>query len=364
MMGYLMAKFYGIKFIAELKRLKRYKTVLLLLGIAWMAWLLFALVPAPYNIVFLFLNGFPLGMLWGVIFSYIEGRKSTDFIGAALAVSFIFASGFVKSVGAWLMLHAGTSEFWVPFVTGLVFLIPLLVFLWAMEQIPPPSAADEAARMARHPMDAAQRKAFVQAYLPGIVGAVCLYAFATIFRDIRDNFGADMWKEMGFLNQPAIFSQTEVPITLVILALMGSMVFIKNNPKAFLLAHGFIGMGFILAGLSTYLFTQSLLPPIGWMTAVGLGLYMVYIPFNSVYFERMIASFRFSGNVGFLIYVADSFGYLGSVGVLVSKEVFRVKLNWVNFFANSVMLLSGIGLLLTIYVGHYFFQKNKSLPLP
>ncbi|MEI4594849.1 DUF5690 family protein, partial [Klebsiella pneumoniae] len=88
-LGYLAAKFYGIKFIAELKRLGRYKIVLLLVGIAWLAWLLFALIPAPYNIICLFINGFPLGMLWGVIFSYIEGRKATDFIGAALAVSFI-----------------------------------------------------------------------------------------------------------------------------------------------------------------------------------------------------------------------------------------------------------------------------------
>ena len=92
MIGYLLAKFYGIKFISELKRLGRYKIILLLVGIAWAAWLFFALIPPPYNAVFLFLNGFPLGMLWGVVFSYVEGRRSTDFIGAALAVSFIFSS--------------------------------------------------------------------------------------------------------------------------------------------------------------------------------------------------------------------------------------------------------------------------------
>jgi hypothetical protein len=47
-------------------------------------------------------------MLWGVIFSYVEGRKSTDFICAALAVSFIFSSGWVKSVGAlWAGLAFG-----------------------------------------------------------------------------------------------------------------------------------------------------------------------------------------------------------------------------------------------------------------
>jgi len=359
MLGYLAAKFYGIKFIAELKRLGRYKIVLLLVGIAWLAWLLFALIPAPYNIICLFINGFPLGMLWGVIFSYIEGRKATDFIGAALAVSFIFSSGFVKSVGAWLMLHVGVPQLWVPFTTGAVFAIPLLLFIYAMEKIPAPSAEDIALRMNRVPMSAMERKAFLHKFLPGIIAAVCIYMFATIFRDIRDNFSADMWKEMGYLNQPAIFSKTETPITLIILLLIGSMVLIQNNRKAFMLSHVFIGIGFIIAGFSTYLFTKQLIIPYWWMTLVGLGLYMVYIPFNSVYFERLIATFRFTGNVGFLIYVADSFGYLGSVSVLVSKEVLKIRLNWVDFFSTSVMALSLVGILITGYAMFYFGRKSE-----
>lgn len=359
MMGYLMAKFYGIKFIAELKRLNRYKIVLLLVGIAWMAWLFFALIPAPYNMVFLFINGFPLGMLWGVIFSYIEGRKTTDFIGAALAVSFIFSSGFVKSVGGWLQLQFHLTEFWIPFATGLVFALPLLFFIFLMEKIPPPSSEDIALRMNRTPMDAAQRSEFIKTYLPGIIAAVLIYCFATIFRDIRDNFSADMWKEMGYLNQPALFSKTETPITLVILILIGSMVMIKNSFKAFMLAHFFIALGFIVAGVSTYLFTKEMITPYWWMTLVGLGLYMVYIPFNSVYFERLIATFRFTGNVGFLIYVADSFGYLGSVSVLLSKEIFKVQLNWVHFFSNSVMVLSVAGVFISIYAARYFSKKRS-----
>ncbi len=361
MMGYLMAKFYGIKFIAELKRLNRYKIVLLLVGIAWMAWLFFALIPAPYNMVFLFINGFPLGMLWGVIFSYIEGRKTTDFIGASLAVSFIFSSGFVKSVGGWLQLQFHLTEFWIPFATGLVFALPLLFFIFLMEKIPPPSSEDIALRMNRTPMDAAQRSEFIKTYLPGIIAAVLIYCFATIFRDIRDNFSADMWKEMGYLNQPALFSKTETPITLVILILIGSMVMIKNSFKAFMLAHFFIALGFIVAGVSTYLFTKEMITPYWWMTLVGLGLYMVYIPFNSVYFERLIATFRFTGNVGFLIYVADSFGYLGSVSVLLSKEIFKVQLNWVHFFSNSVMVLSVVGVFISIYAARYFAKKWKQI---
>lgn len=357
MLGYLLAKFYGIKFISELQRTGRGKIILVLTAIAWLSWLFFAIVPLPYNIVFLFINGFPLGMLWGVVFSYVEGRRSTDFIGAALAVSFIFASGFVKSVGAWLMVSFNVSEFWVPFYTGLVFSLPLILFVYLMEKIPAPSQEDIQYRAERIPMGKTARKALVKEFLPGLIACVLIYCFATIFRDIRDNFGAEMWKEMGYFNQPAIFAKTETPITLIVLIMIGSMVLIKNNFLALKTAHYFIIIGFILAGTSTLLFKSNAITPIWWMTSVGLGLYMVYIPFNAVFFDRLISTFKYASNVGFLIYIADSFGYVGSVSVLLSKEIFSVKLNWVTFFSNSVIILSIVGGLLTLFSLYYFSRK-------
>jgi MFS family permease len=360
MLGYMLAKFYGIKYISELRRHGRGQIIMLLTAIAWLSWLFFALVPPPYNIVFLFINGFPLGMLWGVVFSYVEGRRSTDFIGATLAVSFIFASGFVKTVGAWLMLNFGIIEFWVPFYTGLVFAGPLLLFIYLIEKIPFPDEKDIAYRMDRVPMLAEDRKNFIKVFLPGLIACILIYAFATIFRDMRDNFGAEMWKEMGFFDKPELFAKTETPITIVILILIGSMVLIKNSFKALMLSHFIIGLGFIIAGLSSYLFISQSLPPVWWMTLVGLGLYMVYIPFNSVFFDRLIAAFKHTGNVGFLIYLADSFGYVGSVGVMLSKEIFKVQLNWVTFFSNSVIWLSLAGLALTIFSSVYFYAKYRS----
>jgi MFS family permease len=361
MLGYLLAKFYGIKYISELKRTGRGKIILTLTAFAWACWLFFAVIPAPYNIIFLFLNGFPLGMLWGVVFSYVEGRRSTDFIGATLAVSFIFASGFVKSVGAWLMVNFGISEFWVPFYTGLVFALPLLLFVYLMEQIPPPTADDVEYRAERIPMSKDDRRNFIKEFLGGLIACIIIYCFATIFRDIRDNFGAEMWKEMGYFNQPAIFSQTETPITLIVLLLIGSMVLIKNNFVALKTAHYFILAGFIIAGTCTVLFKAAYISPIWWMTLVGLGLYMVYIPFNAVFFDRLISTFKYASNVGFLIYIADSFGYVGSIGVLMSKEIFKVQLNWVTFFSNSVVILSILGSLITLFSLYYFSQKYKSL---
>ncbi|RYF85740.1 MAG: hypothetical protein EOO00_13885, partial [Chitinophagaceae bacterium] len=230
-----------------------------------------------------------------------------------------------------------------------------------MEKIPPPDTLDEDARMKRTPMTDQDRKNFFWAFFPGLAACLLIYTFATIFRDIRDNFGAEMWKEMGFFNQPAIFTKTETPITIAILILIGSMVMIKNSLRAFMTAHFFIAAGFVLTGIVTWLFLGGNVSPIWWMTLVGLGLYMVYIPFNSVFFERLIATFRFSGNVGFLIYIADSMGYVGSIGVLLSKEIFKLKLSWVTFFSNSVLALSLIGLLLTIFSAIYFWRKYQTL---
>ena len=358
-LGYACSKFYGIRFISELKKLGRGKIILALTGISWLALLLFAITPAPYNIVFMFINGFPLGMIWGIVFSYVEGRRATDFIGAALSVSFIFSSGFVKTVADSIRINFALSEFWVPFATGLVFAFPLVIFIFLLEKIPLPAEEDIELRSNRVPMSKEDRKQFIRLFFVGIVAAITVYVFSTLFRDIRDNFIADMWKEMGYTNQPSLFTKTETPTTIIILALIGSMILVKDNFKALKYAHYFILAGFLITGISTLFFVQHALSPLWWMTLVGLGLYMTYIPFNCIFFERLIATFKYPGNVGFLIYVADSFGYLASVGVLVSKELLHIKLQWTVFYSNGVIVLSIAGIIGTFISLSYFSRRYK-----
>jgi hypothetical protein len=360
--GYLTSKFFGIRFIAELKRFQRWKIILILVGISWIAWLFFALVPPPYNIIFIFFNGFPLGLIWGIVFSYVEGRRTTDMIGAALAVSFIFSSGIVKSIGQFLMLSWNVSEHWMPFVAGALFLVPLVVFVLLLEKIPLPAEEDIASRTERLAMNSVDRKSFIRLFLPGVVLLVVLYMFLTIFRDVRDNFVADMWKEMGYLNQPELFTKTETPITLAILVLVGSVILIKKNFRAFMIVHLFLIVGFAMAGLSSYLFVNGSISPVIWITVTGLGLYMGYIPYNCILFERFIAAFRKPANVGFLIYVADSFAYVGSVGVILSKAImqkYRLDVRWTDFYSNGVMWLSIVGVIGTLVSIAYFVTKRR-----
>lgn len=356
-LGYMSSKFYGIRFIAELKTIGRGRTILILVGISWVSLLFFAIVPAPWNVPFLFINGFPLGMIWGIIFSFVEGRRATDFIGAALAVSFIFSSGFVKSVAKWLMVEYQVTEQWLPFVTGLVFLLPMLLLVFLLERIPAPSETDISTRVTRLPMNKQERKDFFMHFRPGLILLIIIYVFLTIFRDIRDNFAADIWKELGFGNQPSVFTSTEVPITLLVLLLISSMILIKNNRRAFFITHFIIITGFLIAGISSLLFVWHILLPFEWMTLVGLGLYMGYIPFNCILFDRMIATFRYAGNVGFLMYLADSFGYLGSVGVIITKTIFDAKLSWTTVYSTGVIILSVIGVITTFLALLYFNKK-------
>ncbi len=362
--GYMLSKFYGIRFIAELKRIGRGKLILLLVGISWASWLLFALLPAPYNFWCLFLNGFPLGMLWGIVFSYVEGRRTTDFISASLAVSFIFASGLAKSVAQYLMSSLDVSEYWMPFCTGLVFMPPLLLFVYLLEKIPAPNDQDKAERMERLPMTKAQRWQLVREFYPGLVVLVLIYILITTLREVRDSFMADMWRESGEVFQSSVFTQTETIISAIILVIIAAMILVKNNFKAFLFTQAIMLLGFLLALFVTLLYTNGQLKIFGWMTMTGLGLYMVYIPFNSILFDRFIAAFRYAGNTGFLIYIADSFGYLGSVGVLITRSIFQVKLNWLNFYTGLILWVAVFGIIGVIVSMIYFVRKNRTYAVP
>jgi len=95
------------------------------------------------------------------------------------------------------------------------------------------------------------------------------------------------------------------------------------------------------------------------MIVTGLGLYMGYIPYNAIFFERMIATFHYKSNVGFLIYVADSIGYLGSVGLLLTKELGKPNISWAEFFKEGVVfvaVIGGIGGILSLI---YFLQSAR-----
>ncbi|MCC3217337.1 DUF5690 family protein [Chryseobacterium sp. X308] len=357
--GYFVSKFIGIKFISELKPQKRLTYLFIFITVAELALLGFAAVPAPYNILFMFINGIPLGMIWGIVFSYIEGRKATEIIGLFLCSSFVVSSGFTKSVGKFLMDTFPISEFWMPFTAGLVFIIPLVLFGLLLERIPQPSEEDILLKNKRQPLNSKERKALIQQFFVPIVCIIFLYISLTVLRDFRDNFNREIWDGLHFGFDSSIFTLTEIPIAVMVLVILSFMVKVKNNKKAFAYYHYILFAGILTVGLSTYLFQQGSLSPFLWMTISGFGMYICYIPFNGIYFDRMIAAFEIKGNVGFLIYIVDSFGYLGSVLILLYKNFGSAQTSWLHFYINLNYIITITVFILSVIACLAFRKKSK-----
>jgi len=348
-LGYMCSKFYGIRFIAMMQPSRRAGYIIRLMMISWGALLLFGLVPMPYNFIFLFINGLPLGLIWGLVFGFLEGRRVTELMGAILATSFIFASGLAKTVGKALMLYAGVNEQWMPFTAAAIFLGPLLLGTWLLNQTPPPTAADVAQRTIRLPMEKPQRKAFLRQFGLALIPVIIAYVVLTILRDFCEDFINELWTETGSLQHATVFAQTSTIVSLVVLAVIGGFYSIKNNYKAFQLNNVIIIGGFVLAAVGTAGYHLHILSPVSWILVASAGLYLGYIPYNCFYFERMLAAYKVPGNVGFLIYFADAFGYMGTVVVLLLKEFVQIRYTWVDFFTVIFYVAAAVGIVLVLW---------------
>jgi hypothetical protein len=362
--GYAISKYVGIKVCSEVTPERRAWLLVGLVLWAEAALLLFAVVPSEWKFAAIFLNGLPLGMVWGLVVWYLEGRRTSELLLAGLSCSFILSSGIVKDVGRSVMNDWGVSEAWMPAVVGLCFLGPFLLAVWLLDQIPKPSRADELARSERTPMDAARRRAFLRKFLGGIVLLLVAYLLLTAYRDFRDNYQVEIFEELGYSYEQnrAIITRAESLVAFAVLAAMALLFLVRDNRWGLLGVFALMTGGLVLLGLSTPLHAAGLISGFWWMTLVGIGSYLAYVPFGSVLFDRLIASTRSVGTAVYAIYLADAVGYTGSVGLQLYKDLGRHEEPRLVFFQGLTWLLAIAGsLFLTSSCAYFmFFHRHYS----
>jgi MFS family permease len=356
--GYAASKLIGVRIIAETGRRGRGKAIIGLIALSWLALLLFAILPTPWNALAMILNGLPLGMIWGLVFSYLEGRRNSELLGAILCASFILSSGVVKSV-AMLLMTVGVTEFWMPAATGALFFPLLFLSVAMLERLPPPDAEDERERTARAPMDSADRRAFLREHGLALALLVAGYVLLTAARDFRDNFAAELWAGLGYARAASVFSASELPVAVIALAGLGALMLVRGNMRALLLMHGVIIAGAVLLAGATAAFQAGLIGPILWMILTGAGLYLSYTPFNAMLFDRMIAAIGRAGNAGFLIYVADASGYCGSVALLLYRSIADRQAHWLPFFITCLYATAAIVAVTTLVSAFSFRHRDR-----
>lgn len=359
-LGYTLSKYIGVKVCSEAAGGRRG-----LLLVAFVVWAQLALVgfgalPGSWKVVALFLNGLPLGMVWGLVVSYLEGRRCSDLVLACLCGSFIIASGAVKDVGLWLMSAHGVSETWMPAATGALFLPVFVLAVVALAKLPPPDDADRAARSTRVPMAAAERHAFLRRFAAGLVVLFVFYAVLTAFRDFRDNYGVEIFESLGYGSQEqGLFTRSEMPVAVGTLLALAAINGVRDNRRALMAAFGVMFVGMLLLVVSTLLSMAGMVSGLTWMIATGLGAYLAYVPFNAILFERLMAATGSAGTAVFGIQLADSLGYTGSVGVQLYKDLGQSKLSRLDFFENFTIGLGLAGCLMLGYATRYFYRKTR-----
>ena len=357
--GYMISKFLGIKLVSELKRQHRAIAIIGLIGIAELALVGFAYAPLRWKPAMLFVNGLPLGMIFGIVLAYLEGRKQTEALSAALCASFIISSGWVKSVGRWLIQEQGVSEFTMPMLVGLAFLPPLSVSVWLLQRTPPPDSSDIELRQSRRTMSGADRRRFWNAYWPGLSMLVYVYVALTIVRTIRDDFAVEIWRDMGIEETPAIFAQSETVVAIGVTALNAMAICVRQNVRAIRLTIWLMCLSFGVAGVSAYLQSRGSVAPFGFMVACGVGMYVPYVAFHTTVFERLVAASKHPGNLVFLMYVADAVGYLGYAIVTVRSELGGSG-NVLPIFQTMLYFVAATSVAALIFALWYFQNKLRS----
>ena len=357
--GYALSKLLGIKFNSEMPRGRRAWALVFLIVWAELALVSFAVLPPEGKVVALFLNGLPLGAVWGVVFSFLEGRRTSEILGAGLSCAYVIASGAVKSVGATL-LGEGVTEAWMPATAGLIFLPIFFFAVWGLSLVPPPSTADMQARTEREPMSSVERRAFTRRYWPGLILLVFVYLFLTSFRDFRDNYAAEIWTDLGSAQSASVFTLTEIPIALSVMLALALLYLVKDNRRGLFLTYVIMTAGSALIGVGTLLFDLHAIGPKTWMILVGLGLYLGYVPYGCVLFDRTIAALGVVATAVFLIYVSDAVAYGGSVALVLYKVFGQAETSKLEFFRYFSYVVSVVCTVFFSISCIYFLKQSRA----
>lgn len=363
LIGYVFAKLLGIKYISELKPEGRLKFIIGSAALSEISLLAFGLLPIPFNIVALFFNGLSLGCMWGVIFSFLEGRRTTDFLASIMGVSMALSSGVAKSLGLYALNSLHVSEFWMPALIGAL-AFPLLCFTgWMMTKFPAPTAEDIASRSVRVTLNGQQRWELFRKFMPLLILLFGANLLLTVQRDIKEDFIVCII-DVSTVSSWA-FAQIDSIATFVMLAAFALLATTYNHLRVLciLLILSIMGMG-TLAFLGAN-FHEVALPTTIWLFLQSLCLDIAYLSFQTIFFERFIACFKIKGNVGFFIITIDFIGYMGTLALLFFKEFYASHIHWADFY-NQMSVYIGTACCIA-FVGSFIYilvEKSRKRNTP
>jgi hypothetical protein len=193
---------------------------------------------------------------------------------------------------------------------------------------------------------------------------VLVYLLITILRSVRADFAPEIWASLQGTVPPDIFAWSEMAVAAGVLALTGALVLLHDNRRAFFSGLALAVGGVVLVGVALTTVQGRAISPFAFMVLHGIGLYLPYIAVHTTLFERLIAMTRDRGTIGYLMYLADAFGYLGYVGVLLARAALGPPEIFLGFFLTLSWAIAGACLALLIPCWRYFATHPATRPTP
>lgn len=352
-LGLALSQPIGAVAVVELDPARRVPALVGVLGLAELALVALALIPPTFAPLCLFVDGLALGLVWGLVYSFLEGRRVSDGLGAVAAAGYLLAGGAMRSLGH-AVASLGVPGLWAPAAAGAAAALPLAGALWLLAQFPPPNRHDEADRLFRAPMTGAMRSQFLRSSALGLGLLVAAHAVLSGYRELRARMTLELWGVLAPPDAPSVLTAAELPVAVATVVAIGGLMAFRDHRRALLAVHVLILLGLAVIGGSTGLYLSGAMGATPWMVALGAGLFLVHVPFMSVLFDRLVAVLGLVGTAVFMVFIAGTFGHAGRFAVIALEMLHGPLVDSLDGFARASLAVALLAAALVTASAAYF----------
>lgn len=323
-MGYLLGK---VPTLVITPKLPRHLLQAAMLFTLWGSGLLtaaVAIVPPVAGVGCVLCASMCLAPVWSVLLRFFEGRTYTEAIVAVISLSWIGFGGVAKSAGA-SMLRAGFSEQAMVACCASIGLVVGTGAAVGLSLQPAPSIADVARRGERERLRSvrSQGAQLCARHGIGLLLSITAYVLIGSLRAYRDFYQAELFAAVGLEDRPEAFAESEVAISLVVLATIASFSSIVDNWKALITILGIIAAGGTLVVVCTLAWRVGAFDGFVWILGVGCGTFLAYMPLGCVLYDRLVGAAREEVTTSPLSVVSDAAVLLGTFALLSALDAGR-----------------------------------------
>jgi len=201
-------------------------------------------------------------------------------------------------------------------------------------------------------MSRQDRQRFVRTYLPGVICLVFGYLCLMAYRNVRDDYMDGILQQLGHKVTASDFTRIETVVGLSVILVLCVLRLVRDNRRAVWVNLGLVAAGALVLGGSTALLQAGYLSPTAFYTWNGIGLYVAFVPYQSILMDRLVASLPTVATASFLIALGDSYGYVSTVATYLGRDIYQTatgnQLPWSDLLvaaSYAVMVLVPVAML-------------------